>query len=159
MKPLFLCFNLAEAMEFHCSCRSALMLCSMAWGSAMQCSGGIHTTRGKEMKLPHSRAVTSCCIVSSLTARGAQQKLLPLSHSFGKAQIVSSCSCRHCGNVCIKNGSYLTRIHELTYLYFPRIIFFLFPFSPNVSMAKRGFIALALITAFDRIELDPVQLG
>lgn len=59
----------------------------------------------------------------------------------------------------MKNGVYLLRIHELTYLYFPRIVFFLFPFSPNVSMAKRAFIALALITAFDRIELDPVQLG
>lgn len=26
------------------------------------------------------------------------------------------------------------------------------------TMAKRGFMALALIKAFDRIELDPVQL-
>jgi len=58
----------------------------------------------------------------------------------------------------IKSGIYLTHIHEFTYLYFPGIIFFLFPFSLAVSMAKRGFIALALIKTFDRIELDPVQL-
>lgn len=32
------------------------------------------------------------------------------------------------------------------------------PFSLAVSMAKRDFIALALIKRFDRIELDPVQL-
>lgn len=73
--------------------------------------------------------------------------------------MVNCCPCKHYGSICFRNGIHLTHVHEFTYLYFPRIIFFLLPFSLSVLMAKRGFIAFALIKTCDRIELDPVQLG